>query len=84
MIIGVKVVSGVNGGRQSRELRQNDSNLSGSTSPKHTSYRRLDTSSHATYTMAEANVPETPVTVVRPGKTMSEALLNEKVRLWAW
>jgi len=29
--------------------------------------------------MAEANVPETPVTVVRPGKTMSEALLNEKV-----
>jgi len=39
---------------------------------------------HATFTMAEANVPETPVTVVRPGKTMSEALLNEKVRLWAW
>lgn len=27
----------------------------------------------------QAQVPETPVTVVRPGKTMSEALLNEKV-----
>jgi hypothetical protein len=29
---------------------------------------------------SEAQVPETPVTVVRPGKTLSEGLLNEKVR----